>query len=340
MDLVETMFSVKERPWHGLGNVIENAPSIEDARVLSGLTWGTALSPMLVQQGNNVVDVPDHFAVVRQDNNTVLGVVGNRYEIFSNDDMWSYVDTLQREGQVELETAGSLRLGRTTWCLCKKGSFEALAGDPIQQYILVGNSFDGSSPLHFLSTDVRVVCWNTFNAALKGAKYMFNVRHTKNIQEQVKEVQKALALNNKYQESVKELVAGLVQKAVTATEIDNIIQNVIFPAAKSADKVIQTVGAGDNVISLEEVKSRRDTIRKNRIEAVTELIETGAGTDIPGVKGTLWGVYNAITEWADHTKTVKIGNRDEKEARFENAFYGSGAAFKTDALTKILQMAA
>ena len=28
------------------------------------------------------------------------------------------------------------------------------------------------------------------------------------------------------------------------------------------------------------------------------------------------------------------------EARFENAFYGSGAAFKTDALTKILQMAA
>lgn len=36
---VETMFSVREIPWHGLGTVVADAPSSEDALKLAGLDW-------------------------------------------------------------------------------------------------------------------------------------------------------------------------------------------------------------------------------------------------------------------------------------------------------------
>lgn len=29
--MVETIFSVKEKPWHGLGEIIQDAPTSEDA---------------------------------------------------------------------------------------------------------------------------------------------------------------------------------------------------------------------------------------------------------------------------------------------------------------------
>jgi hypothetical protein len=37
---VETMFSVRHVPWHGLGVVLEEAPDSEKALVQAGLLWG------------------------------------------------------------------------------------------------------------------------------------------------------------------------------------------------------------------------------------------------------------------------------------------------------------
>ena len=36
---VETMFSVRETPWHGLGTIIQDAPDSKEAIRLAGLDW-------------------------------------------------------------------------------------------------------------------------------------------------------------------------------------------------------------------------------------------------------------------------------------------------------------
>ena len=36
---VETMFYVREKPWHGLGTRIEEAPTSADALIYAGLDW-------------------------------------------------------------------------------------------------------------------------------------------------------------------------------------------------------------------------------------------------------------------------------------------------------------
>ncbi len=36
---VETMFSVREKPWHGIGTVVQDAPDSKEAIRLAGLDW-------------------------------------------------------------------------------------------------------------------------------------------------------------------------------------------------------------------------------------------------------------------------------------------------------------
>ena len=49
----DSMFSVRETPWHGLGVVLERAPAtIAEAIEASGLGWGVAREPIAVDRGD------------------------------------------------------------------------------------------------------------------------------------------------------------------------------------------------------------------------------------------------------------------------------------------------
>jgi phage/plasmid-like protein (TIGR03299 family) len=330
----DSMFSVRETPWHGLGNVIQDYPSIHEAVTASGLNWTASLNKMITESG---IIVPDHNAIVRDDTQQVLGIVGNRYQIYQNDEMWQFIDEFQKQSGIKLETAGSLRNGRTTWVLAKNGTIETISGDPIEEFFLFRNSFDGSSPISCMFTNIRVVCNNTLTAAIRGCNNIFNVRHTASTGGQIKEVQKALGVRSKYQEKVSEAFQVLANKKINESETQNILENIIFfPKKKN-----QTVGENDEVLASEELSQKAETSRQNNIEAVLHMVESGSGANIPGVKGNLYGLWNAVTEWADHDKRIRVTeNRDENEVRFENAFFGTAAKFKAEAFTELMKIAA
>jgi phage/plasmid-like protein (TIGR03299 family) len=336
-NMMYVMRSQRDVPWHGFGNALTAAPTVEEAKVVSGTDWEAELVTMYILNGNDVVDVPDKFAVKRMDTGKVIGVVGSRYQIYQNSVMWEFIKDFQIQSGIELETAGTLRNGATTWVLAKtkETRMNYLNGDKIEEYFLFRNSFDGTTPIQVMFTMIRVVCNNTLSMAIKGAKNIFNVRHTSSAEEQVKQVQKALGLQYNYVTKADLVITSLVNAKLTATETVNILNDVIFPIPQ---KIIQTVGANNQPVhTLKEANQTALTIRKNKIDRVLELVETGAGTDIPGVKGTKWGLYNALTEFVDHDRTVKSGkNRTALEGRFENAPFGSGAAWKADALDLLL----
>ena len=156
--------------------------------------------------------------------------------------------------------------------------------------------------------------------------------------DQIKEVQKALGLRAAYHEAVKNNFKTLVKKKMTAPDTEKFLSEVIFPMPK---RVVQTVGEGGIVHSLEEATSRAKTTRLNNIKNVMELVEDGAGADIKGVKGTAYGAWMALTEWRDHEATVKVmKGRDEAEVKFANAFFGTGAKFKADSYNELMKFAA
>jgi hypothetical protein len=123
----DSMFSVREVPWHGLGAVLERPPAtIAEAIDASGLGWRVEREQIAVDRGDvatadSIWDprcevIPGYYATVREDTRQVLGIVGGRYRIVQNDEAFEFVDQLLGSS-LHFETAGSHNGGRRVWVL-------------------------------------------------------------------------------------------------------------------------------------------------------------------------------------------------------------------------------
>lgn len=127
---VETMFSVRETPWHGLGRIVMDAPASHEALELAGLDW--QVESRNIYSGTGAM-IPGYRANVRSTDDAVLGVVSDRYRIVQNEDAFQFTDDLLGEG-VTYETAGSLQGGKKVWMLAKLPEKYIIAGDEVTPY--------------------------------------------------------------------------------------------------------------------------------------------------------------------------------------------------------------
>ena len=101
-----SFFSVKEKAWHNLGQIVQDYPTSEEAIRHAGLDYEVIKNPLFTKSkglsvgADNLVTayqhikVPNYFATMRSDNNEVLGVVGKDYEIVQNRDAFSFFDSI------------------------------------------------------------------------------------------------------------------------------------------------------------------------------------------------------------------------------------------------------
>ena len=176
---VETMFYVREKPWHGLGTMVQEAPTSADALRLAGLDWTVEARDMWLNGGYE--PIPGYKANVRSSDNKVLGVVSDKYRIVQNADAFAFTDALIG-GDVHYETAGSLLDGKKIWLLAKLPDSE-ICGDKTEPYVCFSNTHDGSGAVRVCMTPVRVVCNNTLNLALNTAQRAWSVRHVQEMKD-------------------------------------------------------------------------------------------------------------------------------------------------------------
>lgn len=109
---VETMFSTREKPWHGLGTIVAEAPDSGEALILAGLDWKVIQKK--IYTGDRKL-IHGYRANVRDTDGQLLGVVSDRYRVVQNEDAFAFTDALLGEG-VRYETAGSLQSGKGSGC--------------------------------------------------------------------------------------------------------------------------------------------------------------------------------------------------------------------------------
>jgi phage/plasmid-like protein (TIGR03299 family) len=155
---VETMFYVKEKPWHGLGERVEDALNSKQALEKAGLDWKVLQKKVFVDG----YSVPQYKANVRSSDGKVLGIVSDKYKIVQNVDAFEFTDNIIGNGEIEVkyETAGSLASGKKIWLLAKMPTTTIL-GDDVEPYMVFTNTHDGSGSIRVAMTPVRVVCQNT-----------------------------------------------------------------------------------------------------------------------------------------------------------------------------------
>ena len=92
---VESMFYVRETPWHGLGSKVNEAPTSKDALIYAGLDWKIVQNNVYTQDGSLI---SGYKANIRSTDRSVLGIVSDRYKIVQNQDAFQFTDDLLGEG--------------------------------------------------------------------------------------------------------------------------------------------------------------------------------------------------------------------------------------------------
>ena len=267
---VESCFSVREVPWHGLGTIIQEAPNSEAALKLAGLDWSVKQVPVL--DGGQETG---HQFNVRESDNRVLGVVGGRYKPVQNAEAFAFTDELVG-GDVRYETAGSLADGKRVWMLAKMPDTRVL-DDVVEPYLCLTNGHDGFSSLKVCMTPVRVVCQNTLNMALKGAKRTWTVRHSGNINAKMEEAQQTLGLAQDYMKKFAEEAEELYSIKVSPAQFKK-LSNTLFP--------------------ITDEMSRRKEEAQYLLQC--QLKEAWEMDDLGNIKGTGWGFMNAVSDMSTH----------------------------------------
>ena len=260
--------------------------------------WNVQLESVSDLLADNYTTVSDNYLVVRDNPYTtgqkdVLSVVGSRYKTVQNEELFSFADTLH-DGNPDVywESAGSLKNGRIVYGSLSIPRTIVLdpsgANDTTNLYLVVYTSHDGSVAVQSAITPVRVMCQNTLNLAMRKAKQSFKIRHTQTVDGKIAAAREALGLTFAYADEFEKEAQELFKIEVSNAKFSEII-NKMYPKPE-VDK--------------------KGSIKKweNKVVLLDELYHNSPTN--ANIKGTAWGVVNALTERLDYYRTARKGNSD------------------------------
>lgn len=276
---VDSMMYSGQTPWHSFGEAAKEAPTATDAIRKAGLNWTVEKVPVFYGEGK--WQAPGIVATMRTDTNEYLGTVTPKYKIFQNSDSFGMIDALLDMG-AKIETAGSLDGGRKVWVLAKLEPW-SLLGDKIDNYLFLANYHDGKGSLTAGSTNVRIVCQNTFDLAIKTASRKWAIRHMgADLSARLAEATEALELNNVYRDALRFNAETLATKKLSGSEFDTFLENLLPLDTEASDCV------------------------KNRALEAREGIKLLANADDLGnFRKTGWGAFQAVSDYAFHSTPAR-----------------------------------
>ena len=228
----------RAEPWLGIGEIIEHADTSAEVIKLANLDWHVKQAPSYIDVEG--VRIPTGYTInYKDDDNSILGVVGKNYKVVQNDEAFAFTDELVDKDDIPVsyETAGMLFGGKMVWMLAKMPS-TTIVGDEFERYFLFSNSHDGTSAVRCCLTNIRVVCKNTLNLALREAKRSWRYTHAGDLASKIVDAKNTLIYANEYNKAFAKEAERLAAKKFTKAEEERIIEK-LFPIPKdvSARKI-------------------------------------------------------------------------------------------------------
>ena len=314
---------VGEVPWHGLGQQIEEDASLEVWAKQAGLDWTIDKKPLLVdlnpeaaakKQKRNLVEYFDRVALVRSDNGQPLSIMSPRYQIVQPAEILEFYRDLIDTAGFKMDTAGSVFHGKKIWALARIGKGVKIKGDELNGYLLLSTSCDGSLATTAQFTSVRVVCNNTLTMAVDRTNNRYAIKVPHHSKFNAEEVKMELGLANNAWGQFEEEVGALIGRRLRKREAVNVLIRAM----------------GDPELEIDEQPNLR---------AMAKIIELfsgeGIGADMPTAKGTAWGLLNAATQYADHSRVTRT-----QDSRLDSAWWGRWEMIKRRVFEECLAKAA
>jgi phage/plasmid-like protein (TIGR03299 family) len=293
---VESMFSVREMPWHQEGTVLDDYPGDWDqARKLSGLDWDPITTEVYALVDLNADGSPRYEpiqgwkCIARSDNGTVLSLNRDTYTVISHGEMGEIVEAVLAQTNVKWETAGVLDGGRAVWCLALLDEPITLPGDisATYPYLAITNRHDGTGSCALRATAVRIVCANTFRATeLEGERTgaTFSFIHKSSWRNRIEEARQAVTGARNEMRRYTELAQQLLGISITSRQRELFVTEFIPmpPQGLVTDRVARNVEEARNALRL--------------------LFQSTTNEQIAG---TAYGLVQAAGEYLDHVRTAR-----------------------------------
>ena len=327
-----SFYALRTPGWHNLGTVVEEAVDIDQALRLANMEWDFSLEPITTTHvsltGVTTIEVPNKRAVVRtrQSDGDIraLGVVGDRFVVHTPREMWSFIDGLVAGG-AEIETLGALGIGERAFITLKLPSHVMVGGqDQTDLYLFCSTAFDGSQATRADLTGVRVVCANTWRAGQRASQAHLSIRHTSSLDSRADIARRILDIAVEYEQFLADLGNRLYGTSIRHEDAAQVV-SALFPFPEEIDptKVKYedlSAGAKRTVTRVQETRGR--------------VFSMYTDSPVRAETGTAWGLYQAVTEWADWASPVRGEDRDN--ARAEKVLLGEVDAIKDRALELLL----
>lgn len=308
-----SFFSVKEKAWHGLGKIVEDYPTSQEALRYAGLDYEVVKEDLYTTSFNmdgQAMDhnkrVKTHFATIRKDTGEILGVVGKDYEIVQNTDTFAFFDSIVEGEGILYETAGALGQGERVFITAKlPGYIRVGKDDCIDKYLFLTTSHDGFGSIMAAFTPVRICCNNTLNAALRNKTNCIRIRHTANAKERLQQAHKLMGISNQLSVQMENIFNHWSKVPVTDNQLNQLIRQTLVPNKEA----LQALNEGREEECSTYYQHICDSAFTYAMSNDTQQLET--------TRGTLFGAYNGITGYFQNVRQYK-----DDTAKMKSLLYG------------------
>jgi phage/plasmid-like protein (TIGR03299 family) len=280
--------AVREPMWHGLEDLLEEAPTRQQAEALvHDYTVGREPLYRKVDDGdiNHYELVDDYELNVRLDTNEVFDMVPKERVDPQPTEVWDVAEQVMNTsgfGNIVVETAGTHSGGRHMYILMKLDQIIKIKGDHYGDsiaYFAIQNAYVRGFALRFQPTNVRIQCANTSSAAdfsAEAAGLNLSLAHTQNLQERILEIEDKLQAWRTGIDEWRDAKEYMATVKVTTAQTNWFIEQFI----PSPDKLLIS-----------------DTVKNNIESARVELIGELFHDYNRGIMGTALGLFEAASSY-------------------------------------------
>ena len=309
--------------WHNKGTVTPGARTAKQVqKAVPAFRQPIELAPVYAKVGNRYVEVTDKRATHRKGSLDMLGIVSDTYPPINDGDSLAVMEAVVAAARrASFVTGGLLGRGERGFAsidLSRVVDLRIKRDPSRQESHLFGTwSHDGTAALRIGLWNNRVECQNMLNAAIaygESKGLMARIVHAGDTAKQLEEAQRIL---------------GFIEKVAKAhvAEMNALADIAIKHPAKWLDGFVELV------VPIPE-NMERATARENARAVIKDLFLHSK--TLVGVPTSPYRAYQAVAEYADHYRPLRIGGDTAADVaadkRFRSIIEGPAAEMKGDAL--------
>lgn len=299
--------------WHGEGTVVNDLDltprkAFEEANAL----FTVVKTPLTYSFDDGVSEEPitkpsSRCSLVHTATGEELGTCGKGYEIVQNDRLLEMAEAVSSE--IIMDAVVVIDGGRKiafTGLIKNNGVADVLRNDPVGNFLIGYLGHDGATGISAGFGNVRVVCANTLAAHMSSASLQRTLAHRQGVNLEVSRLIHSINASQRQFEENLEAYEEMTRIACNDTQFDQLLTDLF------ADQLAVPVKEKGQIV-------RQRTLNDLRITpSMREAFQAGIGTDIPGVRGTAWGAFNAVSEVLTSQKVAA----QNSVKRFDRSFFG------------------